>query len=230
MRVLLHLIRKYLILFTYLGIYWSSLVLSFKIALLTLQEDIFWNTFILIIIAAGIIFLTSHFIKKDLLKQFGEMNRSIRIILRFSLSFSLAFYVSTFLKGGLSLVWDSLSSSISSYKDVTIVMIVAPFYLLIMAFFIFAPIFILLKLITSDSVYAKTFVVFVYLIIWALYLYFVLIKGASQNWDELSLGLFMPITKFVLGFLPIGWFYQLFVKDSDFTERMEPFNFRSRNY
>jgi hypothetical protein len=209
----LRFVRRYLKLFTYIGLYWSSLIFSLKIISLTLQMTISLCDFGLIVIIVGFIFLTSYFIKKELLLHFSKINRIIKIILRFSLSFALAFYILTFLKGGLTPVWNSLLSSISGYRDVTVVMIVVPFYLILILLFIFGPIILLSKLIMSNSIMAKIFALLIYLIIWALYLYFMLVKGANYNWDELFIELFLPVTKLILGFLPLGWFYQLYLKN-----------------
>lgn len=139
--------------------------------------------------------------------------RSVREMIRFFLSWALSIALITRV-GRNTPVWDTVMNSIDRFFETLATYgFIAPLLLVSVTAGIIVPLFLFASWVATKGVIVKSLFVAGYVALWiaGIYITVMSLGKAEELKRHLMSSLFLPAIKFLIGSLPVGWAYELFI-------------------
>lgn len=139
--------------------------------------------------------------------------KSVREMIRFFLSWALSIALITWV-GRNTPVWDTIMSSVDRFFELLATYgFIAPLFLVLVTAGIIAPLFLFASWVATKGIVVKSLFVSGYVALWiaGIYITVMSLGKTEEVQHRLMSSLFLPATKFLIGSLPLGWAYELFI-------------------
>lgn len=221
-----HLIRWFTFV-AYIGLYFIGVHLALQIFLRALLGSVAIISFLLIVILGIVIFILSSLIHKKFSHRFivwPSRERTGRPSLSWLgppistsvFSLSLSVFILSFLDQNMYTLWNNYIriDVIGLYQQIAVNFIFSPIFVVIFVLLLFFPVFVVAKLAVGRDNLKGAILVILFIFFWLVLLNLFIFYGVSPIDKALNFlveSIFTPLAILVIGSLPVGWFYELFV-------------------